>query len=204
MLQQPQVCHQHCGRLLFRLILWHRGATASPAIRLWVRLADCARANDPWCLKKGTRLIYRLSFALAGQGTQGSFNLGGFTGAIAPLMKQCPIDLDKQPPTPSKPGPLAVGAVLNIGALRIPTVRGREFEQTATEFDDILTFAGGDLNEMEKFFDGAMPTSGRKRATSANICWTIPAPSGPIPEVRACIHNPRGGVVQMTITPRQN
>jgi hypothetical protein len=49
-------------------------------------------------IKKGTRLIYRLSFAQAGQGTQGSFNLGGFTGAIAPLMKQCPIDLDKQHP----------------------------------------------------------------------------------------------------------
>jgi hypothetical protein len=70
-----------------------------------------------------------------------------------------------------------VGAVLNIGALRIPTVL-REFEQTATGFDDILTFAGGDLNEMEKFFDGAMPTYGWKRARSGIYAGPFQRPVG--------------------------
>ena len=42
-------------------------------------------------IRSSTRMIYRLSLAEPAHGTEATFNLAGFTRAVAPLTRECPL-----------------------------------------------------------------------------------------------------------------
>jgi hypothetical protein len=42
-------------------------------------------------IQSGARMVYRLSLANAGSGTEATFNLAGFAQTAAPMLKACPV-----------------------------------------------------------------------------------------------------------------